>query len=112
VLLFRYSALTWNGHRIHYDLAYARDVEGYPGLVVHGPLLATLMLDLLRRELPGGAVRRFAFRTTAPLIVGEELVARGEPDTAARTVRLWVTGPGDRLAMEGEAQLSTNRGGH
>jgi 3-methylfumaryl-CoA hydratase len=52
VLLFRYSALTFNGHRIHYDRRYVTEVEGYPGLVVHGPLIATLLLDLLRRELP------------------------------------------------------------
>ena len=52
MLLFRYSALTFNGHRIHYDRRYVTEVEGYPGLVVHGPLIATLLLDLLRRELP------------------------------------------------------------
>lgn len=52
VLLFRYSALTFNGHRIHYDRRYAAQVEGYPGLVVHGPLIATLLLDVLRRRRP------------------------------------------------------------
>src|SRR6218665_2259233 len=52
VLLFRSSALTFNGHRIHYDRRYANAVEGYPGLIVHGPLIATLLLDLLRREMP------------------------------------------------------------
>ena len=62
VLLFRYSALTYNGHRIHYDADYAREVEGYPGLVVYGPLLATLMLDLVRREQPDRTLQRFAFR--------------------------------------------------
>jgi 3-methylfumaryl-CoA hydratase len=60
VLLFRYSALTFNGHRIHYDRRYATTVEGYPGLVVHGPLIATLLLDLLRRELPEVQVRSFS----------------------------------------------------
>jgi 3-methylfumaryl-CoA hydratase len=105
VLLFRYSALTYNGHRIHYDAPYARGVEGYRGLVVHGPLLATLMLDLVRRELPGRAVRSFDYRGTAPLIAGEELVVRGEPDGDAR-VRLWVTGPGGLLAMEGGAEVA------
>ena len=54
VLLFRYSALTFNGHRIHYDRRYVTEVEGYPGLVVHGPLIATLLLDLLRRQLARG----------------------------------------------------------
>ena len=62
VLLFRYSALTFNGHRIHYDRRYATGVEGYPGLVVHGPLIATLLLDLLRRELPGAMWRSSASR--------------------------------------------------
>ena len=52
VLLFRYSALTFNGHRIHYDRRYVTEVEGYPGLIVHGPLIATLLMDLLRRKLP------------------------------------------------------------
>ena len=64
VLLFRYSALTFNGHRIHYDRSYVTEVEGYPGLVVHGPLIATLLLDLLRRERPERARR--ALRASAP----------------------------------------------
>jgi 3-methylfumaryl-CoA hydratase len=67
ILLFRYSALTFNGHRIHYDRRYATEVEGYPGLVVHGPLLATLLLDLLQRSLPGALVKRFEFRAVSPL---------------------------------------------
>lgn len=60
VLLFRYSALTFNGHRIHYDRDYATREEGYSGLVVHGPLLATLLMDLLRRHLPEAKVASFA----------------------------------------------------
>lgn len=105
VLLFRYSALTYNGHRIHYDLPYARGAEGYRGLVVHGPLLATLMLDLVRRELPGRAVRTFAYRGAAPLVAGEGLVAHGEPEDGGGRVRLWITGPEGRLAMTGEAEV-------
>jgi 3-methylfumaryl-CoA hydratase len=62
VLLFRYSALTFNSHRIHYDRRYVTEVEGYPGLVVHGPLIATLLLDLVRREMPEADVERFEFR--------------------------------------------------
>ena len=58
VLLFRYSALTFNGHRIHYDRRYVTEVEGYPGLIVHGPLIATLLLDLLRRQRARGATWR------------------------------------------------------
>src|SRR4029077_6645279 len=66
-LLFRYSALTFNGHRIHYDRRYATEMEGYPGLVVHGPLIATLLLDLLRRNQPHASVVRFSFRAVSPL---------------------------------------------
>ena len=67
VLLFRYSALTFNSHRIHYDRDYATRVEGYPGLVVHGPLIATLLADLLRSEMPDVRLRRFAFTAMRPL---------------------------------------------
>jgi 3-methylfumaryl-CoA hydratase len=105
VLLFRYSALTYNGHRIHYDVDHARREEGYPGLVVHGPLLATLMLDLVRRERPDAAVTGFALRAVTPLFAGEPLTVHGEPPAAGEggPVRLWVAGPDGRLAMEGEA---------
>ena len=68
-LLFRYSALTFNGHRIHYDLDYARDVEGYGGLVVHGPLLAQLLMLMARDHL--GPLETFEFRATAPLLSHE-----------------------------------------
>jgi 3-methylfumaryl-CoA hydratase len=72
-LLFRYSALTFNSHRIHYDLPYAVDEENYRGLVVHGPLTATLLLDLAQRELGGKAIKSFAFRGVSPAICGEML---------------------------------------
>jgi len=72
-LLFRYSALTFNSHRIHYDLPYATREEGYRGLVVHGPLTATLLLDLARRELGDNALASFAFRGLSPAICGEDL---------------------------------------
>ena len=90
--LFRYSALTMNGHRIHYDADYARDVEGYPGLVVHAPLLAQHLMLMAPPPL-----RRFAFRATAPLFAGE----RAEFCRAG--ARLWVRGPDGRLCMEAEA---------
>lgn len=79
-LLFRFSALTFNSHRIHYDLAYAQGEEGFRGLVVHGPLTATLLLDLARRELGDNALKRFAFRGLSPAIAGEplHLVLRGQ----------------------------------
>jgi 3-methylfumaryl-CoA hydratase len=72
-LLFRYSALTFNSHRIHYDLPYAVDEENYRGLVVHGPLTATLLLDLAQRELGDNALNKFAFRGVSPAICGEML---------------------------------------
>lgn len=72
-LLFRYSALTFNSHRIHYDLPYATQEEGYRGLVVHGPLTATLLLDLAQREYGDNSLRSFAFRGLSPAIGGEAL---------------------------------------
>ena len=105
VLLFRYSALTFNGHRIHYDRRYVTELEGYPGLVVHGPLIATLLLDLLRRELPTAHVRRFEFKAMKPIfdIAPFRLCARLEGD---RTVKLWAVTPDGHLAMDAMAELA------
>lgn len=73
-LLFRYSALTFNTHRIHYDHPYATGVEGYRGLVVHGPLIATLLLDLARRTLGSeAALATFSFRAVSPAVADEPL---------------------------------------
>ena len=82
-LLFRYSALTFNSHRIHYDLPYATQREGYRGLVVHGPLTATLLLDLAARHFGDNKLKNFDFRGTSPAICGEELhlTLRGTFDT-------------------------------
>lgn len=77
-LLFRFSALTANSHRIHYDLPYAREVEGYPGLVVHGPLLVILMLEQARRN-SGKPVRSVSYRLRSPVFAGEQLAAGGTP---------------------------------
>jgi len=68
--LFRFSALTFNTHRIHYDLPYARDVEGYPGLVVHGPMLIMRLLDLVRDAYGEDAIERLSFRAVAPTFCG------------------------------------------
>lgn len=76
-LLFRFSALTANAHRIHYDAPYCRAEEGYPGLVVHGPLLALLMLELPRRHAPDRQVRSLTFRFHSPVFAGEHLIATG-----------------------------------
>ncbi|NJO14081.1 MAG: hypothetical protein HC870_02740 [Rhizobiales bacterium] len=72
-LLFRYSALTFNTHRIHYDAPYAEGVERYRGLVVHGPLIASLLLHLAARELGENRLRSFQFRGLSPAIAGEPL---------------------------------------
>jgi 3-methylfumaryl-CoA hydratase len=77
-LLFRFSALTANAHRIHYDLPYAQRTEGYPGLVVHGPLLVLLMLELARRNTSRQA-RSVSYRLRSPVFAGERLAAAGAP---------------------------------
>ncbi len=79
-LLFRFSALTYNSHRIHYDEPYVTAVEGYPGLVVHGPLLALLMLEIARRYHPDAVVEEFNFRLSRPAFAGATVVTRGAPD--------------------------------
>ena len=104
VLLFRYSALTFNGHRIHYDRRYVTEVEGYPGLIVHGPLIATLLLDLLRRERPDAAVRRFEFKAVSPLFDGRAFQVCGRPDGANRFA-LWARNPDGALAMQASADV-------
>ena len=78
-LLFRFSALTANAHRIHYDLPYATEVEGYPGLVVHGPLLALGLLELPRRFAPELPVREYAYRARRPVFAGSPIVLSGGP---------------------------------
>jgi len=103
VLLFRYSALTFNGHRIHYDRRYATEVEGYPGLVVHGPLIATLLLDLLRRNAPGASVTRFAFRAVSPLFDTGRFGVCGKPEADGKTFALWAKNADGGLAMSATA---------
>ncbi len=101
VLLFRYSALTWNSHRIHYDRDYVTREEGYPGLIVHGPLLATLMLDQLRRQMPDARVTRFAFTAQRPVFDSGNFTVAG----AAKSERaaLWIADSDGFLAMDGSA---------
>jgi 3-methylfumaryl-CoA hydratase len=91
VLLFRYSALMFNGHRIHYDRAYAES-EGYPNVVVHGPLIATLLLDLLSANTNNAPVERFQFRAMRPAFANEALTLRGAPNAGGKHVRLWSDG--------------------
>lgn len=101
VMLFRFSALTFNAHRIHYDLAYATEEEGYPGLVVHGPLLALLLLDA-GAALRSGRVRSFAYRARAPLFCNEEFEILAEPSDVSpdQEVQLWAAHPDRGPAME------------
>ncbi len=105
VLLFRYSALTFNGHRIHYDRRYATEVEGYPGLVVHGPLLATLLLDLVRRERPGATVERFRFKALRPTFDTSPFALAGEPGPEAGQLRLWSTDNRGQVGLEADAWI-------
>ncbi|PPQ27279.1 FAS1-like dehydratase domain-containing protein [Rhodopila globiformis] len=102
-LLFRYSALTFNSHRIHYDRRYVTETEGYPGLVVHGPLIATLLMDLLRRnaDRPVGS---FRFRAVSPLFDTAPFSVHGAPD--GDNVALWARSAEGNLAMEAEATLT------
>lgn len=103
VLLFRYSALTFNGHRIHYDRRYAVEREGYPGLVVHGPLTATLLLDLLRRQRPAAEVASFQFRAVSPLFDTAPFAVCGR--LAEGAVELWARNATGGLAMSASAVI-------
>ncbi|NEX60462.1 FAS1-like dehydratase domain-containing protein [Noviherbaspirillum galbum] len=106
VLLFRYSALTFNGHRIHYDRSYVTEVEGYPGLIVHGPLIATMLADLLHRHLPNARLAEFNFRAVGPLFDIEPFEVCGEPSPDGRSVKLWAANLRGELAMQADAILS------
>jgi len=99
-LLFRYSALTFNGHRIHYDRTYARDVEGYGGLVVHGPLLATYMCALAGNAWRDRPVSGFEFRGMRPVLDIEEFTVRGRAD-GGDAIDVWVANGDGHLAMQG-----------
>jgi 3-methylfumaryl-CoA hydratase len=100
VSLFRYSALTFNPHRIHYDRKYAMDVEGYPGLVVHGMFTGQSLLDLARDHLPGKRFTNFEFRAIAPIFDTAPCMLLGEPDIARRHINLWALTPLGAVAMK------------
>ncbi|WP_427771824.1 FAS1-like dehydratase domain-containing protein [Comamonas thiooxydans] len=106
ILLFRYSALTFNGHRIHYDRRYVTQVEGYPGLIVHGPLIATLLLDLLRRQLPGVRVVAFDFKALRPTFDLHPFSVHGKPREDGRTIDLWAQDHDGFLTMQATATVS------
>ncbi|HWH84076.1 MAG TPA: MaoC family dehydratase N-terminal domain-containing protein [Burkholderiaceae bacterium] len=104
VLLFRFSALTYNGHRIHYDRDYAVQHEFYPALVVHGPLLATWLLDLLRREVRDATVSEFRFRAVRPTFDTDVVRVCGKRD--GMQVMLWTANTQGFVGMTARATLS------
>jgi 3-methylfumaryl-CoA hydratase len=103
VLLFRYSALTFNGHRIHYDRRYVTQVEGYPGLVVHGPLIATLLVDLARRERPQARLRSFSFKAVRPTFDLHPFRVCGQPAADGSSAQLWAQDHEGWLTMQAQA---------
>lgn len=104
-LLFRFSALTYNAHRIHYDREYATQVEGYTGLVVHGPLQAILLAELCRRNAPDRTLTAFRFRAVRPAFEGSPLQFVGRFDGPSRVV-LAAIDHGGRITMRAEADLT------
>lgn len=103
-LLFRYSALTFNSHRIHYDLPYAQGEEGYPGLVVHGPLMASLLLDLVDRNLGPDALARFSFRAVSPAFADAPLRLLGRREGKAVTLAVATAEGGTIMTATGETR--------
>lgn len=106
VLLFRYSALTFNGHRIHYDKPYATQTEGYSNLVVHGPLIATLLMELARRHQPDATVLEFSFKAMRPSFAGNTLHLCGNPSPDGKTVELWARDHEGWMTMSARATLA------
>jgi 3-methylfumaryl-CoA hydratase len=106
VQLFRYSALTFNGHRIHYDRDYVTREEGYPGLIVHGPLIATLLVDLVRRNAPMARIAEFSFRAVSPLFDGNRMSVNATPPGSDGVVKLWAANADSNLAMTAQARFA------
>ena len=110
VFLFRYSALTFNGHRIHYDRKYVTEVEGYPGLIVHGPLIATLLVDLVRQSIPGCTLNSFEFRAIRPSFDINIFKVSAKPDLetdpSGKTISIWAEDHEAWLTMQATAVLA------
>jgi len=107
VLLFRYSALTFNSHRIHYDHQWATGTEGYPGLVVHGPLTTTLLIDFARDSTPGRTIRAYTTQARAPLFDVAPFELRGRPTADGRGAELWAVTPEGTIAMSAEVEVAS-----
>lgn len=106
VMLFRYSAITFNPHRIHYDRTYCMEVEGYPGLVVHGPFAQQCLLDLLRDSMPGRRIKTFAVRARAPLFDTAPFNVVGRPTPDGNGAELWTVTPKGTIAAQATATLA------
>jgi 3-methylfumaryl-CoA hydratase len=104
VLLFRYSALTFNSHRIHYDHPYVTKEEGYPDLVVHGPLCATLLVEEVQRQYPDSRIASFEFKAVSPLFANAKFGIGGCRE--GNTVHVWTTTPDGHLGMFAKAELA------
>jgi 3-methylfumaryl-CoA hydratase len=107
VLLFRFSALTFNSHRIHYDHPWATGVEGYPALVVHGPLTSTLLIDFARDHAGGRPFLTYTSQARAPLFAGAPFELRGRPAADGKGCELWAVTPEGTLAMGAQIELGT-----
>jgi 3-methylfumaryl-CoA hydratase len=106
VLLFRFSALTFNSHRIHYDRPWATEREGYPALVVHGPLTSTLLIDFARDHAEGRAFLTYETQARAPLFDSAAFELRGRPAPDGRSLELWAVTPEGTVAMSARAELA------
>lgn len=106
VMLFRYSAITFNPHRIHYDRTYCIETEGYPGLVVHGPFAQQCLFDLLRDSLPGRKIKTFAVRARAPLFDTAPFDVIGRPTADGKGAELWTVTPKGTIAAQATATLA------
>ncbi len=103
-LLFRYSALTFNGHRIHYDLPFCQQTEGYRHLVVHGPLIATLLINLASDQAQGHVMTAFSFTAKSPLFCDKAFSVHAK--SAPKAMQLWACNADGGLAMEARASYS------
>lgn len=106
VMLFRYSALTFNPHRIHYDRTYCIETEGYPGLVVHGPFAQQCIFDLLRDSLPGRRIKTLSVRARAPLFDTAPFDVVGRPTPDGNGAELWTVTPQGTIAAQATATLA------